>query len=161
MILKLAVSAILFGAVAIAQTPTQQSVMAKTVEKTAGIHWKKSYKEALESAQKEDKPFMFIISRHTCRYCVQLEKTALSDAEVIATLNDKFIANTAYTDDDDYFPPELWNGGTPMIWFLLPNGTPMFQPIPGAIPTKDFKEALAVVLQEYETLKKLKKTKTK
>ncbi len=151
MMMKLAVSVVLLGTFLMAQTPIEQHTT--VTKQSTGIHWKKSYKEALQSAQNEDKPFMFIISRHSCRYCVQLEKTALSDAEVIATLNEKFIANTAYTDDNDYFPQELWNGGTPMIWFLLPSGKPMFQPIPGAIPTKDFKEALAIVLKEYESQK--------
>lgn len=160
MIVKLVVSVMLLGAVVMAQTPVQPT-MEKTTKHAEKIHWAPSYQEGLKRAQKEDKPFMFIISRHTCRYCVQLEETALSDAEVIATLNEKFIANTAYTDDNDYFPQDLWNGGTPMIWFLLPNGEPMFQPIPGAIPTKDFKEALAIVLKEYDSLKKPKTTKTK
>lgn len=159
MIKKILVSVMLLSGLLMAEATSSPSVA--VTKKTDSIHWKKSYKEALESAKKEDKPFMFIISRHTCRYCVQLEETALSDAEVIATLNDKFVANTAYTDDGDAFPQELWNGGTPMIWFLLPNGEPMFQPIPGAIPTKNFKEALAAVLEEYNKLKKVKDIKKK
>ncbi len=153
MIQKILVGVLLAGSVLMADGVPSHESMAVT-KKSETIHWNNNYKEALARAKKEDKPFMFIISRHTCRYCVQLEETALSDAEVIDTLNKKFVTYTAYTDDGDSFPQDLWNGGTPMIWFLLPSGEPMFQPIPGAIPTKNFKEALTVVLKKYSQLKK-------
>ncbi len=156
MIMKLLLSIVLLSSYTFAELIELRAQNKETSvsNKTETIHWKKSYKEALESAQKEDKPFLFIISRHTCKYCVQLEETALSDAEVIKTLNENFISHTAYTDDGDYYPQELWQGGTPMLWFLLPTGEPMFQPIPGAIATEAFKEALDTVLKEYESLKK-------
>jgi uncharacterized protein YyaL (SSP411 family) len=122
---------------------------AVAAKKTDKINWSSGYKMALSKAKKENKPVLFIISRHTCKYCVVLEENALSDAEVIKTLNENFVMSTAYTDDGDYYPRELWQGGTPMIWFLLPSGEPMFQPIPGAIPTEGFKEALQTVMTEF------------
>ncbi|MEA2111334.1 MAG: DUF255 domain-containing protein [Campylobacterota bacterium] len=135
------------------------SAVAQTkANKSGKINWKKSYKMALKAAKKENKPFLFIISRHTCKYCVVLEETALSDEKVIKTLNENFITHTAYTDDGDYYPQELWQGGTPMIWFLLPNGEPMFQPIPGAIPTEGFVEALDTVMKEFTVIEEEKNT---
>ena len=40
-----------------------------------GIHWAKDYQSGIEQAKKEQKPVMFVISRHTCKYCVILEQT--------------------------------------------------------------------------------------
>jgi uncharacterized protein YyaL (SSP411 family) len=156
MIYKILLMAALLSSVSMAEfiklapKSTQEAVS----EKNGKIHWKESYHKALESALKENKPVLFIISRHTCKYCVVLEENALSDVSVIKTLNENFIAHTAYTDDGDYYPQELWAGGTPMIWFLLPSGEPMFQPIPGAIPTEGFKEALDIVMKAFDDLQK-------
>lgn len=162
MIVKLLIGIVLFSSVSMAEfiKVAPKTAEASASKKAASVHWKKSYQTALESAVKENKPVLFIISRHTCKYCVVLEENALSDASVIKTLNDNFIAHTAYTDDGDYYPQELWGGGTPMIWFLLPSGEPMFQPIPGAIPTEGFKEALSIVMKAYADLQKTSALKT-
>lgn len=113
------------------------------------IHWEKDFKSGIEHAKVLKKPVMFIFSRHSCKYCRMLESDALSDARVIKGLNRDFVSIISYDDDHDYTPRELWRPGTPTIWFLKPNGEPMFQPIPGAIGTDDFLKALAIVKNTF------------
>jgi len=118
------------------------------------IHWAKDFNSGVAEAKKEHKPVMFLFSRHTCKYCIILKKTTLSDERVIKKLNKNFISIVSYTDDNDYTPRELWRPGTPSTWFLLSNGKPMYQPIVGAIDAKKFLNALDVVKTQFDNLKK-------
>lgn len=118
------------------------------------IVWAKDYNAAIEEAKKVNKPVLFISSRHTCKYCIQLDETTLKDEKIIKELNKDFISIISYSDDDDYIPKRLWHPGTPAIWFLLPDGEPMYQPLMGAIKSKKFLEALTVVKNEFKELNK-------
>jgi len=120
------------------------------------IHWAKDFKSGIAQAAKENKPVMFISSRHTCKYCVILEEKTLSDATIIKALNKDFISIVSYSDENDYMPRELWRPGTPAIWFLNPDGTPMFQPLMGAYPKDAILQALGVVKTDFD--KKNKKS---
>lgn len=117
------------------------------------IHWAKDLNSAMLSAQKENKPVMFVISRHTCKYCVILENTTFSDAKVIDDLNKNFITAIAYTDDGDYIPRALWQPGTPATWFLAPSGEPMYQAVVGAIGPESFLGGLQSVKAKFNTIK--------
>ena len=123
----------------------------------ADIHWAKDYNTGMALAKKEHKPVLFVISRDTCKYCVMLDKTTLSDATVAKALNRDFIAIRSWLNEGDYVPKDLYAPGLPTIWFLLPNGTPMYQPLMGMVKANDFVEALAVVKTEFDTLNKGKK----
>ena len=116
---------------------------------SSGIKWEDDYHSALKEAKKQNKPVLFISSRHTCKYCVMLEETTFQDQRVIKGLNQDFISVTSYSDERDYMPRELWRPGTPAIWFLLPSGEPMFEPIMGAIDANNFLQALAIVKEEF------------
>jgi len=118
------------------------------------IHWAKDFKTGIAEAKKENKPVLFISSRHTCKYCVILEKTALSDKRIIKALNRDFISIISYSDENDYIPRKLWSPGTPTIWFLYPTTKPMFKAIPGAIDAKNFLNALSIVKTEFDKNKK-------
>jgi uncharacterized protein YyaL (SSP411 family) len=113
------------------------------------IKWEKDYSAGLEKAKKIDKPILFVSSRHTCRYCVILDETTFKDKRIIDELNKNFVSVISYSDENDYLPQELFQPGTPAIWFLLPSGEPMFQPIMGAIKAENFLEALEIVKEEY------------
>jgi hypothetical protein len=113
------------------------------------IHWAKDYKSGMAQAQKQNKPVLFISSRHTCKYCVILEKT-MQDKAIVNALNKDFISIVSYSDENDYLPRELWRPGTPAIWFLYPDATPMFQPLMGAYPKKALLEAIAIVKTEFD-----------
>ncbi|MBN2815269.1 MAG: thioredoxin family protein [Campylobacterales bacterium] len=113
------------------------------------ISWQKNFKSGVEAAIKLNKPIMFVSSRHTCKYCVILEQTTFSNKDVISGLNKDFVSIISYSDEQDYMPRELWRPGTPAIWFLYPNGTPMYQPIMGAIDENNFLRAMGIVKNEF------------
>ena len=114
------------------------------------IHWAKDYDSGLKEAKKQNKPVLFISSRHTCKYCVLLDNTTLKDDNVIKALNRDFISIANYSDEGDITPRHLYRPGTPAIWFLLPSGEPMYQPIPGAIGADQFLNALGIVKDEFD-----------
>jgi uncharacterized protein YyaL (SSP411 family) len=119
------------------------------------VHWAKNFEEGLKTAQKQNKPILFISSRHSCKYCVMLDNTTLKDDKVIKALNRDFVSIVNYSDEGDITPKYLYRPGTPAIWFLLPSGEPMYQPIPGAIGAPDFLNAVAIVKEAFD--KKSKK----
>ena len=113
------------------------------------IKWAEDYNKGLEAAKKVNKPVLFVSSRHTCRYCVQLDETTFKDKRVIKELNKDFVSIISYSDDKDYLPKELWRPGTPAIWFLLPSGEPMYQPLMGAMDAENFLKALSIVIEDF------------
>ncbi|SFV61068.1 hypothetical protein MNB_SM-6-1221 [hydrothermal vent metagenome] len=123
----------------------------------AEVHWAKDYQSGIAQAQKEHKPVLFIISSHSCKYCLLLDRTTLKDPRVVKALNSDFIAIRSWTDQRDYIPMPLAQNtpGLPGIWFLLPNGDPMYQPLLGYAKADYFIQALATVKSEFD------KTKTK
>ena len=124
------------------------------VANAAGINWEKSYAEAIAKAKTQNKPVMFIVSSHNCRYCVILEKEALSDPAVIKAVNKDFVSAIVFTDGNDVFPNELLTGGTPTIWYLKPSGEPLFQPLMGAVGAEQYLQDLGVVVAEFAKIKK-------
>ncbi len=121
-----------------------------------GIHWAKDYNSGIELAKKENKPVMFIISSHSCKYCLLLDRTTFHDSKVIKAVNRDFIAIRSWTDQRDYIPATLARNtpGLPGIWFLFPDGSPMYQPLLGYIQAPNFVGALATVKTDFEKSKK-------
>ncbi len=111
----------------------------------------KSFKNALIQADMTQKPIMFIVSRHTCKYCIMLEKETLSKADVIEVLNKNYVTYIAYTDDDDAFPEEFWRPATPTIWFLDDEGKAMSEPIMGAVDEENLLKILDTVSKSFAT----------
>ncbi len=123
----------------------------------SGVIWQKDLKSALEHAKKVNKPILFVSSRHTCKYCVMLEEKTFGEARVIQALNEDFVSFTSWSDEGDIVPDVLWRPGTPAIWFLLPSGQPMYEPLMGAVGANDFLNALSIVKEEYNKSHKKKK----
>jgi len=126
---------------------------------TAQIHWEENFHKGMVHAQEQNKPVVFIYSRHTCKYCVILEKTTFKDKKVIEALNRDFISIISYTDEGDYTPGELRSPGTPTLWFLYPDTSMMFQPLQGAVDASNFLSALSLVKEEFDKVEKAKKSK--
>ena len=124
---------------------------------SSGVKWQKDLKSSLLNATKVDKPILFVSSRHTCKYCVILEEKTFGDARVIKALNEDFISFTSWSDEGDIVPKALWRPGTPAIWFLLPSGEPMYEPLMGAVGPEDFLNALSIVKEEFNKTHKKKK----
>ena len=123
------------------------------------IKWAKDFDSGIAQAKAENKPVLFVFSRHTCKYCVILEKTTFADERVIKGLNKDFVSIIAYSDENDAMPKELWRPGTPTIWFLLKDGGPMYQPLMGAVGPDDFLRAISIVKEEFDAKYKTKRVK--
>ena len=119
------------------------------------LKMEKSFKDAVIEADMVQKPIMFIISRHACKYCILLENETLSKPEVIKELNSNFTTYIAYIDDGDGFPEEFWRPATPTIWFLDDDGKAMGEPIMGAIDAKNLLKVLDIVKTRFDKQKKL------
>lgn len=115
----------------------------------ADIKWAKDFNAGIAEAKKANKPVLFVSSRHSCKYCVVLDETTFKDKRVIEELNKSFVSIIAYSDENDYMPRELWQPGTPAIWFLEPSAEPMFQPLMGAVDAENFLKALSIVKEEF------------
>lgn len=120
---------------------------------TTEIKWAKDFNSGIEQAKKINRPVLFVSSRHTCKFCVILDDTTFKDKRVIDELNKNFVSIISYSDENDYMPKELWQPGTPAIWFLFPNGVPMYQPLMGAVDADNFLKALAIIKDEYNKTK--------
>ncbi len=114
------------------------------------IKWAKDFDSGIKEATRFNKPVFFVSSRHTCKYCVILEKTAFSDKKVIDTLNNNFVSIISYSDEKDYMPKGLWRPGTPALWFLKSNGEPMYEALMGALSSSDLLKAIDIVKKEFE-----------
>ena len=117
-----------------------------------GVHWAKDYNSGIARAQKENKPVLFIISSHSCKYCLLLDRTTLQDPQVVKAINKDFVAIRSWTDQRDYIPAVLAQNtpGLPGIWFLMPNEDPMYQPLLGYVKAPNFTGALATVKTTFE-----------
>jgi thioredoxin-related protein len=122
----------------------------------AELHWAKDYQTAIEKASKENKPLLLIVSSTKCKYCLMLDETTLRDEKVIQALNSDYVAVRAWVNKGEYVPMFIRQNtpGLPGIWFLYPNGDPMYQPLLGYVKTDAFLEALKIVKEEFEKNKK-------
>jgi len=114
------------------------------------IKWARDFQSGMAEAKQQNKPVLFVFSRHTCKYCVLLDQTTFQNARVISALNRDFIPIISYSDEHDYTPRELYTPGTPALWFLLPSGEAMYQPLMGAMDAENFLKALAVVKEDFD-----------
>ena len=121
------------------------------------INWAKDFKAGIKEASRFNRPVLFVSSRHTCKFCVILDNTTFKDKRVIEALNKDFVSIISYSDEQDYMPIELYQPGTPAIWFLLPHGEPMYQPLMGAMDADNFLRALASVKDAFYNSKKNRK----
>ncbi|AFV96946.1 MULTISPECIES: thioredoxin family protein [unclassified Sulfuricurvum] len=125
-------------------------LMCVTVIFAVEIKWEKEYSAAIAKSKAAQKPLMFIVSNHHCRFCVQFETTTLKNPKVVQKLNADFISAIVYIDENPLFPRQLNVPGTPGTWFLKSDGEPMYQPVMGAVESEQFLNALDMVKQEYK-----------
>jgi thioredoxin-related protein len=125
----------------------------------SSLHVEKNFKEMLVNADIKNRPVMFIISRHGCKYCDMLEKQTLSKQEVIKRLNKEFVTYIAYIDEGDMFPEDYWRPGTPAIWFLDTDGTPLGDALMGMIDDKNMLSIFDEVEKRFNKRKKSSQSK--
>ncbi|NUO49956.1 MAG: thioredoxin domain-containing protein [Polyangiaceae bacterium] len=98
------------------------------------VDWHPWGKEALEKAQREDKPIFLSIGYAACHWCHVMERESFEDEEVARVLNDKFISIKVDREerpdiDAIYMTATVamsGSGGWPMSVFLTPEQKPFF-----------------------------------
>jgi thioredoxin-related protein len=85
------------------------------------ITWVKSYKEAEELAQKENKRILVLLTSKSCRWCRKLEHTTLESSSIVERINQKYIAVNLKRCKDD-FPTYLKAPIVPFSYFLSSEG---------------------------------------
>ncbi len=98
------------------------------------IHWWSYGPEALEYAQKNNKPIFLSIGYSSCHWCHVMAHESFTNDEVATFLNDNFVAikvdREEFPDIDNYYQKaaQLFgsNGGWPLSAFLLPDTRPFY-----------------------------------
>ena len=119
----------------------------------SGINWIKDYKSGVKKATKQDKPIMFV---HSCHfgYCKKIQEKIFSDKNVIDKLNKEFVSIISYGDDGDYLPAVLQDTMTPTIWFMLPDGSLMFDKVAdGHIDAYSLLNGLNIVKSNFKQIR--------
>ncbi|MBS1627519.1 MAG: thioredoxin domain-containing protein [Bacteroidetes bacterium] len=98
------------------------------------VNWYPWCKEALEKAEKEDKPILVSIGYAACHWCHVMEKESFED-ETIATLMNEFFINIKVDREErpdldhiymDAVQAISGSGGWPLNVFLTPNAKPFY-----------------------------------
>ncbi|WP_246540427.1 DUF255 domain-containing protein [sulfur-oxidizing endosymbiont of Gigantopelta aegis] len=98
------------------------------------INWFAWGEEALQKAQRENKPIFLSIGYATCHWCHRMEKESFDNPEIAQFINQHFIAikvdrerrpdiDELYAMAVQYFQGQQ---GWPMSLFLTPNAEPFF-----------------------------------
>jgi len=98
------------------------------------VNWYPWGKEALEMAQKENKPLIVSIGYSSCHWCHVMEHESFEDEEVARIMNEHFVCikvdREEHPDVDQIYMNALQlisgRGGWPLNCFTLPDGSPFF-----------------------------------
>jgi uncharacterized protein YyaL (SSP411 family) len=98
------------------------------------IHWWSYGPEALDYAQKNNKPIFLSIGYSSCHWCHVMAHESFTDMNVAHFLNDNYVCikvdREEFPDIDNYYQKaaQLFgsNGGWPLSAFLLPDTRPYF-----------------------------------
>ena len=130
------------------------------------INWVENYSKALQIAQKENKPIIFVMKKHGCRYCKKLENETFKDVKVINKINKNFVPVKLYADEPTSCMPytlAVYTNGFPTIWFLRKNGEILtgmdpktMQPYAFKIPGFVNAQAMSEILDDALSTNKIK-----
>lgn len=109
--------------------------------------WTNSYSEAKESALKEKKLIMIMLSREHCQACWYMEHIVFKNKDVKALIVDNFIP--VYVDvNSDVVPKGFSYIGTPTFYFTDESGKQVSNRLDGGANAKDFTQKLNEVLSK-------------
>ncbi len=126
------------------------------------IHWWNYGPEALEYAQKNNKPIFLSIGYSSCHWCHVMAHESFSDTNVAQFLNDHFVAikvdREEFPDIDNYYQKasQLFGsqGGWPLSAFLLPDTRPFFvgtyYPLTSKNDTPNFPDLIRELKRAYD-----------
>ena len=98
------------------------------------VDWYPWGEEALERAEREDKPILLSVGYSACHWCHVMERESFEDAEIAALMNDNFVCikvdREERPDIDSIYMTAVQaltgQGGWPMTVFLTPDGKPFY-----------------------------------
>jgi hypothetical protein len=121
------------------------------------VHWREWGPEALEKAQKENKPLLISIGYAACHWCHVMGHESFMDSSVAKLMNENFIPikidREERPDIDQIYMNAVQlisgSGGWPLNAFALPDGRPFFA---GTYYPKDqWKQVLKQMADVYHT----------
>ncbi|HUA09341.1 MAG TPA: DUF255 domain-containing protein [Candidatus Acidoferrales bacterium] len=115
--------------------------------RAAEIAWHPWDAQTFERAAREDKPVLLAISAVWCHWCHVMDETTYSDQEVIAAINERYVAVRVDNDERPDVNARYNMGGWPTTAFLTPDGTLLT----GAtyLPPENMQRALSEVAAFY------------
>jgi len=90
--------------------------------RAAEIHWQEWSNTAFDAARQADKPVLLNLTAVWCHWCHVMDETSWSDPEIIAALNENFIAVRVDADQNPHIQDRYLSGGWPTNAFLSPDG---------------------------------------
>ncbi len=127
------------------------------------VDWYPWGSEALERAQREDKPILLSIGYAACHWCHVMERESFEDEATARVMNDHFVNikvdREERPDLDGIYMSAVQamtgHGGWPMTMFLTPEGVPFFggtyYPPDDRMGMPSFRRVLAGVADAYRT----------
>ncbi len=105
----------------------------------AEIRWETDLDRAFKRAEKENKLIMIYLYSPKCHYCKFMEKKVFTDKKVQELINKNFVPVKVRkcTDDGQFIKAHYGYMGTPMFYFIDPEGN-LIKSIFGAWEKKDF-----------------------
>lgn len=115
------------------------------------IGWMSWGPAAFERAAREDKPILLGISAVWCHWCHVMDETTYSDSDVIASINNDYVAIRVDNDERPDVNSRYNMGGWPTTAFLSPDGTTLT----GAtyLPPAQMRQALGDISRFYHEKK--------
>ncbi len=93
----------------------------------SSLHWYEWGKEAFDRAQSEDKLILLDLTAVWCHACHVMDQTTYANLQVLALLEENFIAIRVDTDQRPDLEARYRSGGWPTTSVLMPTGEILFQ----------------------------------
>src|SRR5688572_16999260 len=127
------------------------------------VNWYPWGRDALDRANREDRPILLSIGYSACHWCHVMEHESFENAAIAKVMNDNFVNikvdREERPDIDQIYMNAVQtmtgSGGWPLTVFLLPNGQPFFGgtyfPPEDAFGRPGFRRVLETLAQVYRT----------
>jgi protein disulfide-isomerase len=106
------------------------------------IEWSSDYVDAVTSSEIKHRPVMVLVTSPQCKWCNKFKNTTLSDDEVVARLNAKFITVELTKGESNYPQNILKVRAVPTIYFIDSDGDPIMKPVVGYWDIENFQSYL-------------------
>jgi len=103
-----------------------------------------SFEKGMEAGDRQGKKVFVFFRADWCRYCHTMEKETFRNPQVVAYVNEKFIAVRVDTDQEQELSTMFRVRGLPDTWFFSENGD-VIGHRPGYIPPETFIKILQSV----------------